>query len=197
MLLEDSTSERRGRNFADCIFAIPLQEKDSYKEMFLGGQSGFPTNASLVTAADLMKLHLVKSNMRRTFALFASPPQRLRDATQDLCANIHFPEFWCGCTAKLIKINEIEGVNFKCIELFIKSNGMCDRVSWLNIQFWRELIFLASWRSLLSYLIFCPLSQVTWWSVWEPLFLWSVTNTGSIWVVEGENVLSLIHSSRF
>ena len=39
-----------------------------------GGQSGFPTNASLVTAADLMKLHLVKSNMRRSFALFASPP---------------------------------------------------------------------------------------------------------------------------
>ena len=106
-----------------------------------GGQSGFPTNASLVTAADLMKLHLVKSNMRRSFALFASPPQRLRDATPDLCANIQFPEFWCGCTAKLIKINEIEGVNFKCIELFIKSNGMCDRVSWLNIQFWRELIF--------------------------------------------------------
>ena len=31
--------------------------------------------------------------------------------------------------AQLIKINEIEGVNFKCIELFIKSNGMYDRVS--------------------------------------------------------------------
>ena len=39
MLLEDSTSERRGRNFADCIFAIPLQEKDSFKEMFLAKEA--------------------------------------------------------------------------------------------------------------------------------------------------------------
>ena len=33
------TSERRGRNFADCIFAIPLQEKDSFKEMFLAKEA--------------------------------------------------------------------------------------------------------------------------------------------------------------
>ena len=85
--------DERGRNFADCIFAIPLEAGGLFqRNVSKGGQSGFPTNASLVTAA-LMKLHLVKSNMR-SFAL--APPQRLRDATENLCANIQFPKF-CGC----------------------------------------------------------------------------------------------------
>lgn len=57
--------DERGRNFADCIFAIPLEAGGLFqRNVSKGGQSGFPTNASLVTAA-LMKLHLVKSNMRR------------------------------------------------------------------------------------------------------------------------------------
>ena len=85
--------DERGRNFADCIFAIPLEAGGLFqRNVSKGGQSGFPTNASLVTAA-LMKLHLVKSNMR-SFAL--ASPQRLRDAIANLCANIQFPKF-CGC----------------------------------------------------------------------------------------------------
>ena len=63
------------------------------------------------------------------------------------------------------------------IELFIKSNGMCDRFSVYVTQY--SILkgidfFLASWRSCPTW-FFVPYHKSLEESVWEPLFLWSVT----------------------
>ena len=182
LLLLQSTSTTWRRNFPDCIFAIPLE---TFKEMFSKGPKWLShPQASLASAATLMKLHLVKIYALAKVAWLAGKSLRLDPISENSAGALEAHK------NKWDRRGHFGVLNCSWCQMECVLSKTVFRDSIFN---WFFVLVCPTW-------FFVPYRRSQWvLAARALLFLWSVTNRVYLSWGRGENVriLSLIHSSRF